>query len=125
MRRLPLLLLVGCSEAGSAGPMPELTLVVRQGDGTLLLTRVFETYEVALASEPLVVHVLEGSNARDVEVDIGFCRQFPCTGHLEHEQLVLTADPTFPTPVFGFSCAGVAGSYAAGFDETRIGACAR
>lgn len=125
VRYFVLLLLVGCGDAGSEGPMPEFTLVVRQRDFVPLVTRVYENYATALDAEPITVHVLEGSNARDVVVDVGFCRQFTCTGHLRSEQLVLTADPTFPTPLSGFSCQGIAGTYAAGVDETRLGACAR
>lgn len=45
------------------------------------------------------------------------------TGYLELEQLVLTADPTFAEPVFGFGCRGVRGTVAAGSDEVRTGAC--
>jgi hypothetical protein len=96
---------------------PELrTVVLREFE--------FASYAEALQTGPYEVEVSGGTRKETLVLDIGFCRQFKCTGPLELEELTLSLDPRHPEHIQAYECAGSDGSYYGGIDVSKIGDCA-
>lgn len=123
---LPLVVLFGCAGEEPEPPFNYRVSQYRADSVVDLLDLTFDNYSAAEASGTYLVQMTDGSASKTIELSIGRCRDYPCTGPLKAEYigLQLSASPLFPDHVASFTCIGLHGLHSfSGVDGSGEGAC--